>query len=100
MYVTVMGSSYYRFFFGLFFYFSVIIGINIVVAFTLDMYSSVERLDEERIKTLEMLEDELIMNNQTINKGGKDYNAAMRQMLLDKQQETLHLSSANLTKED
>jgi hypothetical protein len=49
MYVTVMGSKYYRFYFGIFFYFSVIIGINIVVAFTLDMYSSVERLDQDRI---------------------------------------------------
>ena len=45
MYVTVMGSTYYRFYFGLFYYFSVVIGINIIVAFTLDMYSSVERLD-------------------------------------------------------
>mmetsp|Transcript_13614 Transcript_13614/g.21303 ORF Transcript_13614/g.21303 Transcript_13614/m.21303 type:complete len:192 (+) Transcript_13614:1711-2286(+) len=63
MYVTVMGSPFYRFYFGFFYYFSVIIGINIVVAFTLDMYSSVERLDQERLKTLEMLEDELIANH-------------------------------------
>lgn len=61
MYCEVMGSDNYRLYFGLFYYFSVIIGINIVVAFTLDMYSSVERLDQERMQTLEMLEEEYEM---------------------------------------
>lgn len=61
MYCEVMGSDNYRLYFGLFYYFSVIIGINIVVAFTLDMYSSVERLDHERMQTLEMLEEEYEM---------------------------------------
>ena len=64
MYVDVMGSPFYMYYFALFYYFSVIIGINIVVAFTLDMYSSVERLDQERMKTLEMLEEELTLHNQ------------------------------------
>lgn len=45
MYADVMGTTYVRYYFGAFYYFSVIIGINIVVAFTLDMYASVERLD-------------------------------------------------------
>ena len=67
MYVDVMGSQYYMYYFALFYYFSVIIGINIVVAFTLDMYSSVERLDQERMKTLEMLEEELTLNNKNEN---------------------------------
>ena len=58
-----MGSNYYRFYFGLFYYFSVVIGINIVVAFTIDMYSSVERLDQERTNTLELLREELAENN-------------------------------------
>jgi hypothetical protein len=61
-----MGSNYYRFYFGLFYYFSVVIGINIVVAFTIDMYSSVERLDQERTNTLELLREELAENNNTI----------------------------------
>jgi hypothetical protein len=39
------GNRYYRIYFILFFYISVIIGINIVVAFILDMYSSVENID-------------------------------------------------------
>ena len=63
MYVDIMGgNTYYRFYFCFFFYFSVVIGINIVVAFAIDMYASVERLDIERNKTLKMLEDELILN--------------------------------------
>jgi len=63
MYVDVMGSSYYQYYFGLFYYFSCIVGFNIVIAFTLDMYASVERLDQERMKTLEMLEEELTYHN-------------------------------------
>jgi len=60
MYIDTMeNDNNYLIFFVAFYYFSVIVGINILVAFTLDMYSSVERLDEERMKTLEMLEKEL-----------------------------------------
>ena len=53
------GNKYYRFYFCAFYYFSVVIGINIIVAFAIDMYSSVERLDAEREKTLEMLKKEM-----------------------------------------
>jgi cytochrome bd-type quinol oxidase subunit 2 len=53
------NGKYARFYFGLFYYFAVIIGINITVAFIIDMYSSVERLDAERSKTLELLESEM-----------------------------------------
>ena len=57
MYVEVMdGNTYYRYYFGLFFYFSVVVGINIIVAFTLDMYTSIERLDKDRGETLAALE--------------------------------------------
>ena len=59
VYTNTMGSNWYQFYFGLFYYFSVVIGINIVVAFALDMYSSVERLDQERIKTLDILQEDL-----------------------------------------
>jgi len=45
MYVSVLGSRYYRWFFGLHFLFTVIIGMSIIIAFTLDVYSSVDRLD-------------------------------------------------------
>ena len=49
----------------MFYYFSVVIGINIAVAFAIDMYCSVIRLDEERMKTLSELEIELSKNNNT-----------------------------------
>lgn len=52
MYTEVMGSDVYRIYFCLFYYFSVVIGINVVVAFAIDMYSSVERLENERQKTI------------------------------------------------
>lgn len=46
MFAIVMGQNqFYKIYFALFYYFSVIIGINIAVAFAIDMYSSVERLD-------------------------------------------------------
>ena len=57
MFVLVCdGNTWYRFYFIAFWYFSVIIGINIFVAFALDMYASVERLDSERLKSLFMME--------------------------------------------
>ena len=60
MYVDIMeGNTYYRYYFCMFYYCAVIIGINIVVAFAIDMYSSVERLDSDRQRTLELLEKEL-----------------------------------------
>lgn len=60
MYVdTMQGNGWYKLYFVAFYYFSVLIGLNIVVAFTLDMYSSVERLDEERQHTLELVKKEI-----------------------------------------
>ena len=59
MYAIVMDNQMYKIYFAFFYYFSVIIGINIAVAFAIDMYSSVERLDQERINTMEALESEL-----------------------------------------
>ena len=57
MYVLVTGNNlWYRFYFIFFWYFSVIIGINIFVAFALDMYASVERLDQERLQSLTTME--------------------------------------------
>ena len=55
---TIRGSDFYRWYFILYYYASVMIGINIVIAFILDMYSSVEKLDEERMKTMDMIEKE------------------------------------------
>lgn len=55
---TIKGSNFYRFYFILFYYFSVMIGINIIMAFILDVYSSVEKQAEDREKTIEMIERE------------------------------------------
>lgn len=49
MFVASKGYNFwYRIFFVTFYYFSVLIALNILVAYTIDMYASVERLDEER----------------------------------------------------
>ena len=88
LYEVVMGTSLVKLYFVPFYYFSVVIGINIAVAFAIDMYSSVLRLDEERIKTLGMLENEiadkeknsnsiidygvLLSTSGEVNAGGKD----------------------------
>ena len=39
----------YRIFFYVFYYVAVIVGVNLVIAYTIDMYTSVERIDKERI---------------------------------------------------
>jgi len=48
VFVDVMGSNWVKWYFIFFYYFAVVVGINIVVAFSIDMYDSVSRLDEER----------------------------------------------------
>ena len=59
VYVDVMGTDWVKWYFIGFYYFSVIVGINIVVAFSIDMYDSVSRLDEERQITVEQLKKEI-----------------------------------------
>jgi hypothetical protein len=55
-YVTVnvntvaAGSNWYRIYFFIFYYFGVLVGVNILVSFAIDMYSAVSRLDE--VKTV------------------------------------------------
>ncbi len=64
---VLVTNPYVRYYFIAFWYFSVIIGINIFVAFTLDMYASVERLNQERVKSLLMMEEQ-IMNKEANKK--------------------------------
>ena len=59
MYCDIMGSTNFRWFFVFFYYFAVVIGINIVVAFAIDMFTAVERLDNDRSETFQLLEKEL-----------------------------------------
>lgn len=55
-YVTVntnteaAGSNWYRIYFLVFYYFGVIVGVNILVSFAIDMYAAVSRLDDIKQK--------------------------------------------------
>jgi hypothetical protein len=40
----IKGSNYYRLYFYAFYFFGVLVGLNIIVAFAIDMYSAVNRL--------------------------------------------------------
>ena len=53
------NKNFVRFYFIAFYYFSVIIGINLVVAYVLDMYASTERLEADRLNTLKMMEQQM-----------------------------------------
>ena len=68
MYVTVMsGNTTYRLYFYLFYYVSVIVGVNLVIAYAIDMYTSVERIDEQRTQTMHMLMKKLRISNDTLH---------------------------------
>ena len=41
------GNLFVRYFFVIFYYFGVIIGLNIIIAFAIDMYAAVQRLEEQ-----------------------------------------------------
>lgn len=70
MYETAMGTTYVRWYFVFFYFFSVSVVLNIVVAFALDMYNSYYELfmarQEEREKIRNMVHqntaDEEVMN--------------------------------------
>jgi len=47
MYVDVTGVQEVRWLFIVFFYFGVIIGVNIIIAFAIDMFAAVERMDTD-----------------------------------------------------
>ena len=42
------GNKLYRYFFVVFYYFGVIIGLNIIIAFAIDMYAAVQRLEDQK----------------------------------------------------
>ena len=42
------GNLWVRYFFVVFYYFGVIIGLNIIIAFAIDMYAAVQRLEEKK----------------------------------------------------
>jgi hypothetical protein len=57
MYVDIMGGSYvWQFFFISFYYFSIIIGVNLFVAQVLNMYAAVEKLDNEKTEQIKIID--------------------------------------------
>ena len=55
------GNTLVRYFFVIFYYFGVIIGLNIIIAFAIDMYAAVQRLEtttEENRKYLVQLAEQ------------------------------------------
>ena len=42
------GNMFYRYFFVVFYYFGVIVGLNIIIAFAIDMYAAVQRLEDQK----------------------------------------------------
>ena len=56
MCVDIMENKLvYRYFFVLFYYFGVIIGLNIIIAFAIDMYAAVKRLEDVKEKNKKFL---------------------------------------------
>ena len=49
------GQLIWRYFFVIFYYFGVIIGLNIIIAFAIDMYAAVVRLEEQKKANREYL---------------------------------------------
>ena len=49
------GATWYRYYFIIFYYFGVIIGLNIIIAFAIDMYAAVCRLENEKDANREYL---------------------------------------------
>jgi hypothetical protein len=55
MYVTVLSNVQVRWFFILFYYFGVLIGVNIIIGFAIDMYSAVTRIESENTRIQEQI---------------------------------------------
>ena len=53
------NNTWVRWYFVFFYYFAVIVGINVIVAFAIDMYDSVLRQDDEREESVKLLLDEI-----------------------------------------
>ena len=51
------GNTAVRYFFVVFYYFGVIIGLNIIIAFAIDMYAAVIRLEEQKESNRQYLVD-------------------------------------------
>jgi hypothetical protein len=57
MYVTVTSNVQARWFFLCFYYFGVLIGVNIIIGFAIDMYSAVTRIEQENNRIQEQVKN-------------------------------------------
>ena len=57
MYVDTSETKNVRIFFIIFYYLSVVIGLNIVIAFAIDMFGAIERLEEQQEEHEDLLWD-------------------------------------------
>jgi hypothetical protein len=57
MYAVVCNTNQVRWFFLSFYYFSVMIGINILIGFAIDMYGSIERMDKKKEENMDKLNE-------------------------------------------
>jgi hypothetical protein len=64
MYADVSGNNIVRVYFIVFYYFGVMVGINIVIAFAIDMFGAVTRMSEDYEKDMDVLVDKA-MNRRT-----------------------------------
>ena len=55
MYVDVAGTELVRLYFIIFYYFGVMVGINIVIAFAIDMFGAVTRMSQDYQKNMDLL---------------------------------------------
>ena len=67
MYVDVAGNEFVRIYFMAFYYFGVMVGINIVIAFAIDMFGAVTRMSQDYDKNMELLFDKAMAERTSEN---------------------------------
>lgn len=94
LYVLLMDNQrLYRIYFYAFYYISVLISINLVVAYTIDMYSSVERINQERTETMEYLKNALDINEVKIKQLMGELDDKEKEQKVDEVASDLFMSS-------
>ena len=71
MYAIVLNTNQVRWFFLTFYYFSVMIGINIIIGFAIDMYVAIAEMDKRKAKSMQELY-ELAKLKDKVNDSKKD----------------------------
>lgn len=71
---TLTGTIYTRLFFIIFYFLGVIVVLNIVVAFAIDMYSSVDTINSQKTEKENLRSKSLVSETDTQRKGSISYN--------------------------